>query len=220
MRNLLFMVLMLVLGLGACGDASSKGGNNANNANNQNNVNNQNNINNQNNQNNSPGHVDPDDFDRTCQWDSECVLAKGGDVCGCRDICPKSIASSALGDFEDAVDAIDCTGTEPIGCVTVECEERIAVCSLGVCTSVAAVRIEPQDYDQSCESNEDCVLITPGQICSDCVCEAAGINKSSEPDYLEDLMGITCTPGPQACDCIAPSEVSCIEGMCQAGFGD
>jgi hypothetical protein len=164
--------------------------------------------------------IDPEDYDQACEWDSECVLVYGGDVCGCGMVCPGAIAASAQEQFDADVEGADCSNIDSVGCPAIACEPMMAVCSSGDCTAVPQVEVDPSQFDQSCTEDQDCMIITSGPICSDCNCSRAGINVSEEEDYEELVGDIDCRPGPQTCDCAPPTEAHCNDdGMCEAGFG-
>lgn len=212
MRQVLAMLCCLVLV--ACGDADPKTGN----GNNSNNVNNINNVNNVNNVNNGGSVINPDNYDKGCEFDGECALVYGGDVCGCRDICGSAIAQSALQDFTSDVEAVECTVLNDITCPGAACEEQMVVCrSSGTCEATGAVSVFASDFDQSCEVNEDCVPVSDGRLCQDCDCPSAAINVNAVEEYNAARQGVDCNPGPQVCDCALP-EFGCNDGICTIGI--
>lgn len=163
--------------------------------------------------------IHPDDYDQTCQWDSDCDLVRGGDVCGCGMICPAAIASTALDEFNSDVEAVDCTNVTPGPCPGAACQQMIPVCSSGDCEAIPKLNVTPGQFDQTCDVAEDCMLINSGEICSACDCDRAAINVA-DADAYQDLVGdIDCNPGPNTCNCEPPNEVVCDEGMCKAQFG-
>jgi len=165
------------------------------------------------------GYVDPNDYDQSCTWDSDCTLVWGGDVCGCGMICPGSIATSAEQQFQDDVSAVDCSNAEPKACPGAACQEQIAICSSGSCNTTPKVSITASQFDQSCDVDADCMLISTGQVCSTCNCARAAINVSDAQAYQQAVGDVDCNPGPEACDCAPPDEAWCNDSTCDVRFG-
>jgi hypothetical protein len=100
--------------------------------------------------------IDPNSFPKNCEFDDECALVHGGDVCGCFDICPSAINIDAVMEFEDQIAGTVCKGTESYVCPASECEPQMAICKDTVCTAVAEVTILASDFDQECERQSEC----------------------------------------------------------------
>ena len=77
--------------------------------------------------------------------------------------------------------------------------------------------ISEDDYDRSCNMDEDCTCILVGDIC-DCVCEWGSINKAERGRYTEDRYSIECNSDCSPCESTFVSK--CIEGICNAVPGD
>ncbi len=217
MKQLSYVVLALVVG---CSTPPSKEPNSSTNSS-PNNLNSQNVVPNNgttptNSQTgNNETVIDPGDFDQACDFDTECELVWGGDVCGCGAICGDAIAASAVPDFRAAKDAVVCPdNAEPIACPGAACQEQMAVCSSGDCEAITAITIQADQFDQSCEIDEECVLITTGQICSSCDCGRGAINHNALDDYNAARGEPDCNPGPSACDCAPLEGVWCDTGTC------
>lgn len=81
--------------------------------------------------------------------------------------------------------------------------------SAGCADSPSQTHISASDYDQSCERDEQCIMVIEGDVC-DCG-QPAPLNIDAEDDFREDKkrMGRNCTEG-----CIP--EYS-LEGVCTGG---
>lgn len=168
-----------------------------------------------------PTVVDPNDFDQSCELDADCELVWGGDVCGCGEICGDAIATSAVDEFVAAQQAITCSPNgDPQPCSGAACQAQLAVCSSGNCEAIVAVSVEASQFDQSCEIDDECVLIRTGQICVACDCSRGSINQNDFEAYLAATGEPDCNPGPSPCDCIAPDQAFCNAGTCDVRFAD
>jgi hypothetical protein len=90
-----------------------------------------------------------------------------------------------------------------------------SVVNVGACTDDEAdCLVDASNYDQSCVVAEDCVIVTDGDLCSDCRCPRAVINRSGLSDFESDVAAAEPSPA-NTCDCDAFLEVECVAGECR-----
>jgi hypothetical protein len=82
--------------------------------------------------------------------------------------------------------------------------------------------IRASNYDQTCQTNSDCVLVVEGQVCAPCaVCAPlSAINRSALSQYEADVANIVApvTGGGGCAPCCGPIIVACCQsGRCRAG---
>lgn len=147
-------------------------------------------------------------YDQNCQFDSECALVSEGDVCACLDCANAAIAKQAQSLWDADRSAIVCAGP-PLPCPARRCANMLAACAAGTCSIRAPKIIDATQYDQSCQSDTDCIVIVTGEVCSVCKCQAGAINQSALPVYEKDIATEQCNPGPSPCDCAAPGVAHC-----------
>jgi hypothetical protein len=92
-----------------------------------------------------------------------------------------------------------------------------------VSTACGSTVIEAKDYNQTCSTNADCVLVSEGDQCSPCGggCQSAAVNVADASKYTRDAAALknACPPrfGPQplcaAAACLQP-EAFCNAGTC------
>ena len=213
----LFAAAAALMILSTCGTPPSKSGTNNGSNNGVNNGGSNNGSNNGPN-NGAPSYLDPDDYGRTCEFDYDCLLVYGGDVCGCLDICPSAIAKSEGEQFTADSEAIECTSGDPVACPGAACEEMFPACASGTCEATVAYYQTPSQFDQSCELDEDCVTVRSGAICNACDCGRGAINIDAVDEYEAAVPDVDCNPGPSPCDCAAPEEAWCNGGTCDTRF--
>lgn len=149
------------------------------------------------------------DYDQACTFDSECALVAEGDQCGCTGCANAAISSSAVGIWEEDASNIQCS-MEPGGpTCTGGCAQMLAACAGGTCTVRPPLFIEASNYDDTCATDSDCQLIYTGEVCSACRCGTAAINSGAYEQYLREIEGVVCAPGPSPCDCAPLELVSC-----------
>jgi hypothetical protein len=83
--------------------------------------------------------------------------------------------------------------------------------------AAACITVDLCDYDLSCTSDADCMMVTSGPICtSECIggCSNAAINVKSAAQYQEALAQLG--PVDHACECGSVSwpSVFCVSGVC------
>ena len=153
--------------------------------------------------------VDISDDDQTCDLDGECALVSPR-PCGCA--CPETgINKNDLASFNTALDQITCPEPAP-DCAA--CQEMVASCWESTCYAREPIYVEADDYDTSCESADDCMYIVTGEICNDCQCPSAPVNRA---DYEAKIPTVECNPGPSPCDCEIPPPIVCNAGVCEMG---
>jgi hypothetical protein len=75
------------------------------------------------------------------------------------------------------------------------------------------------DFDQSCDSDEDCLVVTQGNSCAtDCgnICPSAAINAAAEASYTLALDSLSLT-GAAGCTCYPLFGPCCRAGACMIG---
>jgi hypothetical protein len=161
------------------------------------------------------------DFDRSCVFDHDCTLVTEGDPCGCLGCSNAAIASRELPKWDAERSAIVCTN--PAGpCPLPRCIGMLAACGAGTCHIRAPRIIDATQFDQSCQTDADCVVVYTGEVCSVCRCGAGAINKNALPAYEKEVAAEQCNPGPSPCDCAAPGVSHCAvsapgSGICVLG---
>ncbi len=129
----------------------------------------------------------------TSPFASACVLASL--LLGCGGTVQRSIASDDGGPS-------DASGNPDTAAVAVDG---------GVC-----VDIVPSTFDQSCQSESDCISIMPGPLCDGytCTCPGGGaINTSAEASYQAIVSSVHPGTGP-LCSCPASPGPQCLGGVC------
>jgi len=126
--------------------------------------------------------------------------------------CGGTVQRSTAGDDggsggSDDGGAIDASGSHDTGAIGVDG---------GVC-----IDIDPSTFDQSCQSDSDCVPITSGPLCDGytCTCPGGGaINASAEASYQALVSSIHPGKGP-LCECPAFPGPQCLGGVCTVCSG-
>lgn len=76
---------------------------------------------------------------------------------------------------------------------------------------------DPANYDRSCQSDDDCVIVTRKMCATDCECpDIDSINRRDEDRYREDNAATQCIMPPgtvEQCSCIS-LEPGCDNGEC------
>jgi hypothetical protein len=75
------------------------------------------------------------------------------------------------------------------------------------------------NYDQSCDTDADCVAVSDLALCSPCrlACTNTAINHSAESQYRADLADLGVTQDTSvACFCPAEFSPCCIDNQCRA----
>ena len=94
----------------------------------------------------------------------------------------------------------------------------VATVSLTLARCDCGGDIRAEDYDQSCDIDEDCVAVADGNKCDieRCGCPFTGINAEELERFQRDLDQIPCARNPLGgvqCSCISV-EAACDEGTC------
>lgn len=82
--------------------------------------------------------------------------------------------------------------------------------------------IAAKDFDQSCAKDDDCVVVTDGDVCAVCRCPGAAIAKKALDAFNAKRAELSQACGPRpaiACgvDCASFQIVCSAEGKCVAG---
>ena len=85
----------------------------------------------------------------------------------------------------------------------------LAACATGTCAVRPPLFIEASNYDTTCVADSDCVIIYTGEVCSACRCGTAAVNSGAYEQYLREIEGVVCAPGPSPCDCAPLETVHC-----------
>lgn len=163
------------------------------------------------------------DYDQSCDFDEDCVTVVEGDACGCVGCESAAVNREVVEKYQSDWNSIECPPDLPdLVCPAIACALRLPACtSMGLCAARNPLYIEADNYDRSCETDEDCHLISTGEACSACQCSYSAVNERGYEQYQQDLEGVDCTPGPSVCDCAGPGAVHCASdgsdpGVCSA----
>jgi hypothetical protein len=151
-----------------------------------------------------------------------------------------------LSDIEDGAALGGACASEGLYCTNVACDPCTEACPAVACTrgewatavntaicsvdagvapdassdANACVTIGPAGYDETCASDDDCVAVQAGDICTtggSCLCPAASINASGSASYdamvQQALMNAPPT-NPPWCSCPSFGAPKCLGGMC------
>lgn len=83
----------------------------------------------------------------------------------------------------------------------------------------ASVDLKASDFDQSCETDSDCILVPAGEQCGPCpACPIAPISIDGEPSFRQALSEVDCrtTEPTAACEPCPMREPFCDQGTCRA----
>ncbi|MGM0555320.1 MAG: hypothetical protein ACQEVA_02980 [Myxococcota bacterium] len=83
----------------------------------------------------------------------------------------------------------------------------------------ASVVLKASDFDQSCETDSDCVLVPAGEQCGPCpACPTAPISIDGEPEFRQALSQVDCrtTESGAQCEPCKLREPYCDQGTCKA----
>jgi len=148
------------------------------------------------------------DYAQNCMFDGDCALVGEGEQCLCAPCDNAGVRGDVRVQWQADKDALMCPLPDSqIFCMT--CPVRLAACGAAGCYAREPIFVGADDFEQGCESDEDCVLIPVGEVCEPCRCDVAGIHKDAVEAYQALVQGVDCVPGPNACDCEAPSVAVC-----------
>lgn len=90
------------------------------------------------------------------------------------------------------------------------------VCVVG-CVRPGPVDVDLTEYDQSCEFDDDCVIVAETK-CQTCSCSSGAIAASEEDRYSSDYEEINCVDENQNAICGACQQFlpACVEGTCES----
>jgi hypothetical protein len=158
--------------------------------------------------------IDAGDYDQSCSSNLGCVVVDDGDVCGVCNCGNAAINASAEEAYAARYDELRgaCGPAPAIAC---DCERRIAYCAgEGVCEVRSAVERVPNEFDRSCQVDEDCVAVTSGEVCNVCACPDAAINVGAKADWDARADGVDCGISAAACAECEASVVACVNDVC------
>jgi hypothetical protein len=170
--------------------------------------------------------IDASDFDRSCSFDSDCMLVTTGDFCGCTACSKGAIAESAQDAYDAEIErAIEACDGEQRGCPSLTeariaqaltCEEFRSVCNSGSCATESYSEIsEPvaDVVDRSCVSDSDCTTV-PESFDESCGCGVAVSNSGA--GQAENIAWSQGGYTEASCDCAPePQRVQCVSGRCR-----
>jgi hypothetical protein len=152
------------------------------------------------------------------------VGAIGSAGLSCHDDGPAACTAAGgrcvLGGFENCLrhGSQNCNpGMNPGGAFC--CLEEPAACKS---PDDSAANVEAANYDQSCQSDDDCLAIGEGNACFPCqlMCNNAAIRRDAEAAYRGDVAKIGPTLDPRIrvdCGCPLAAGPCCIDSQCRAG---
>ena len=82
--------------------------------------------------------------------------------------------------------------------------------------------IDVSDFDQSCSTNDDCIVVVDGDVCPSCSCPDAAITTSAKSEYDDEVAQRvdTCESTDEsllgACEPCADTIPVCVSGVCEA----
>ncbi len=168
-------------------------------------------------------------FDQSCQTSGDCIPIATGQLCaGYTCLCPGAAAINVSGQasYDSALSSIR-SGTGPL----CQCPASPApLCLGGVCTACsglptdppachstapdagsACVNVDLSTYDQSCQTSDDCIIVTAGLRCPGaCDCGGAAVNVSEQHRYQNSVGSLDTLD----CPCAAEGPAACIENRC------
>lgn len=150
-----------------------------------------------------------EDFDQTCQVNSDCDLVDGDDPCGCGFLV--GINVSDVDAYREQFDRVMCDT------VAGDCElpEPFApTCVQGKCEARYLQEVKASNFSTSCETVEDCMLIAEGEVCQPCACPNIAVNAA---DYALQISPAECGIGDNvACNNCPQPDLGCVDNVCVA----
>ncbi len=109
-------------------------------------------------------------------------------------------------------------------CPAVSCTNGVwtKAINTALCTGDASTQcptIDGSGFDQSCQSDSDCVAVTSGTFCAgapQCLCGRDAINVKDQSNYEQQLSSLEAQnpPGPGGCNCPFMGYPRCIADHC------
>jgi hypothetical protein len=91
----------------------------------------------------------------------------------------------------------------------------LAGCSGSATHDASDYELSASDYDQSCQTADECIAVFIGELCAgDCRCANDAINQSSLDEYTKDIEPASDCTSELACKCAAP-QLACEAGRCK-----
>jgi hypothetical protein len=83
------------------------------------------------------------------------------------------------------------------------------------CTDANVQLIQASNYDQSCRTASDCILVAEGNFCQSAGCPNAAINIGAYAQYQADVAKTNAAICGGISGCLGLAGVCCQDGMCQ-----
>lgn len=153
------------------------------------------------------GPVDVAGYGQDCTKPSDCVAVRDGDACDCSS-CPRAAIEK---DFEELYASVTEACDED--CSTAVCDEDLVTsCVSNVCAVREAQRVSADDFDRTCTVDTDCVAVFEGEICEECQCPNAAVNRAELASYQAQFDETCASDAP--CPC-AGAGSTCVDGVCE-----
>jgi hypothetical protein len=184
-------------------------------------------------------NIEPSSYDQTCKLDTDCEVINTGPFCaeytctcpggGAINVADDARYSAALSaklasEVSDGTPTCECPGglSSPPKCLGGTCT---------ICTGLASdppgchstslpdagsggacVDIDLTTYDQSCNGDSDCIIVTPGVLCPGaCACGGAAVNFSEATRYGDAISSLS---GIDRCPCAFDGTPTCVQNKC------
>lgn len=147
----------------------------------------------------------------------EAGVASGGSSSGLKDS-GSGLANSGSAEAAGSTPASSCASPNDCWAAS-RSDQSPSCCTNGMCSYTLppactdAGLIRASNYDQSCVSDSDCVLIREGSPCYAIGCVSGAINRAAQAQYEADLIG-NCSQFPFAPSC-TPVFACCVNSTCQ-----
>jgi len=160
--------------------------------------------------------ISPDDYDRSCTSNEDCVLAIDWDACdGCPPCAPGAISVVENARYTSELRRAESMCRSNARCLK-GCDISIAVCLSGQCEARPEGFVEPppEDMERVCQQDSDCVAYRGSDPCNTCSCtDLDPINIQSIPAGEDPRQ---CSPAPASCvaSCSTKDEAVCQNNQC------
>lgn len=147
---------------------------------------------------------------------SATTCTPAGDV-GCPAICMIPMQKCTLpplspGEYKVVLDGSPSSSTQTPRTLVVTADSTETGCTLTQ-PGLPPPSLDLGKYSTSCSVDEDCMLVTGGNLCQVCTCPSAAIAKTETSRYGADVRALSsqCTPGkdPAICGACAPAKATC-----------
>lgn len=152
-------------------------------------------------------------FDQSCSKPSDCWAIHEGDPCECKSCPDAAISTSARELFDSVASKAMCDEACPLEACEVD---LVTACVSNTCVVREAQRVAADDFERSCDVDEDCAAVYEGEICAECQCPNAAINITELEAYLAQF-DTMCVPNDQ-CPCVGAT-ATCVDSVCRGPEG-